>query len=89
MEKWIVYYLLAVNLVSFFVYGIDKLAAKMQKWRIPEKFLILMALIGGSIGAFVGMKCFHHKTRKAKFYIGVPVIFLLQCALLIYFKFGM
>lgn len=87
MEKWIAYYLLVVNLLTFFIYGIDKLLAKMQKWRIPERFLIGLALLGGSIGGFLGMKCFHHKTRKAKFYIGVPVILLLQCALIIYIKF--
>ena len=87
MEKWIAYYLLVVNLLTFFIYGIDKLLAKMQKWRVPERFLIGLALLGGSIGGFLGMKCFHHKTRKAKFYIGVPAILLLQCALIIYIKF--
>lgn len=87
MEKWTLYYLLALNLVAFLVYGVDKSAAKMQKWRIPEKFLLGLALIGGSVGAFLGMQFFHHKTRKMKFYVGVPVIFLLQCVLIIYFKF--
>ena len=87
MEKWFIYYLLVVNLLTFLVYGMDKLLAKMQKWRISEKILLGFAAFGGSVGAFAGMRCFHHKTRKAKFYIGVPVIFLLQCALLIYLRF--
>lgn len=87
MEKWIIYYFLVINLVTFLVYGIDKLAAKMQKWRIPEKVLLGFAVFGGSVGAFLGMQCFHHKTRKAKFFIGVPAIFLIQCAVVVYFKF--
>ena len=87
MEKYFFYYLLGVNLVTFLVYGIDKMAAKLQKWRISEKFLLSMALIGGSAGALLGMQSLRHKTKKAKFYIGVPVILLLQCTLLIYIKF--
>ncbi len=87
MEQWGGYYLLVMNLLTFLVFGIDKLAAKMQKWRVPEKTLLGLAVLGGSVGAFIGMRCFRHKTRKAKFSIGVPVIMFLQCVLLSYIKF--
>lgn len=81
MDKIFLYYLLGVNVLTVLSYGMDKLAAKMQKWRIPEKVLLSLVVIGGSIGAMIGMYGFHHKTRKAKFYIGVPVILFLQLAL--------
>ena len=59
-------------------FGVDKQKARRNKWRIPEKTLILSAVIGGSVGAILGMRFFHHKTRKARFAIGVPVILLVQ-----------
>ena len=70
--------LLIWNLLIFLIYGIDKSKAKRHLWRIPEKTLILSAVIGGSVGAILGMRFFHHKTRKARFAIGVPVILLVQ-----------
>lgn len=84
MTKIILIYLAAVNLVSFVMYGIDKYKAKKAKWRIPEATLLLMATIGGSIGAWAGMQVWHHKTLHKKFKYGVPVIFLLQIALTFY-----
>lgn len=84
MTKIILIYLAAVNLVTFVMYGIDKYKAKKAKWRIPEATLLLMAAIGGSIGARVGMQVWHHKTLHKKFKYGVPVIFLLQIALTFY-----
>lgn len=84
MTKIILIYLAAVNLVTFVMYGIDKYKAKKSKWRIPEATLLLMAAIGGSIGAWVGMQVWHHKTLHKKFKYGVPVIFLLQIALTFY-----
>ena len=84
MTKIILIYLAAVNLVTFVMYGIDKYKAKKAKWRIPEATLLLMAAIGGSIGAWVGMQVWHHKTLHKKFKYGVPVIFLLQIALTFY-----
>lgn len=72
------YYLLAVNILAFVLFGADKQKARRNAWRIPEKTLILSAVIGGSVGAILGMRFFHHKTRKAKFAIGVPVILLVQ-----------
>ncbi|MCR5388416.1 MAG: DUF1294 domain-containing protein [Lachnospiraceae bacterium] len=76
--KIIAGYLLAINIITFIVYGIDKQKAKYGKWRIPEVTLIGLALIGGSIGALTGMRAFHHKTRKAAFFVGIPVILALQ-----------
>ena len=81
MNDYIYYYLLAVNILAFVLFGVDKQKARRNKWRIPEKTLILSAVIGGSvgaIGAILGMRFFHHKTRKARFAIGVPVILLVQ-----------
>lgn len=79
-----IYYIAAINIIAFIVYGIDKLKAKKGYWRIPESTLLLLAAIGGSIGAWCGMMVWRHKTKHLKFRIGVPVIFLLQFALLVY-----
>ena len=76
--KCVTIYLVAINIVTFIIYGIDKYKAKNNRWRIPEATLILLAVIGGSIGALLGMNVFHHKTRKPKFYIGVPAILIIE-----------
>ena len=68
---------LILNGIVFLVYGVDKYKAVHNKWRIPETTLLVIAVIG-VIGAFAGMHVFHHKTRKPKFYVGVPVIFFLE-----------
>ena len=82
----LVIYLLAINIITFFVYGIDKLKAKQSWWRIPESTLISLAVIGGSLGAWLGMRAWHHKTQHKKFRYGIPAIILIQLAiaLLIY-----
>ena len=72
-----------INVVTFALYGIDKWKAKKGAWRVPEKTLLILALIGGSAGAIAGMMCFRHKIRKAKFIITVPVIFVVEVILLI------
>ena len=77
-------YLLAVNITSFLLYGIDKYKAKKGRWRISEATLLLMAVIGGSIGAWVGMRLWHHKTMHKKFKYGIPVIIIFQVALAVY-----
>ena len=77
-------YLLAVNITSFLLYGIDKYKAKKGRWRIPEATLLPMAVIGGSIGAWVGMRIWHHKTMHQKFKYGIPIIIILQVALAVY-----
>ena len=78
------YYLLAINAVAFIMYGIDKYKAKKAKWRIPEATLLLLAVLGGSIGAWMGMKVWHHKTKHKKFKYGIPAILLIQIALMTY-----
>ena len=75
---------LLLNAVSFLLFGLDKWKAKHGRWRIPESTLLLSAALGGSTGAFLGMKMFHHKTRKAKFYLGVPALWIIQVILLWY-----
>ena len=77
-------YLLAINAVTFIVYGIDKYKAKKAKWRISEATLLLLAVLGGSVGAWVGMKVWHHKTMHKKFKYGIPAILLIQIALMAY-----
>lgn len=81
MKEYIIIYLLAVNIVAFLLYGLDKQKARMNRWRISERVLIMAAVAGGSVGAYAGMKMFSHKTKKPKFYLGVPVIILLQTVL--------
>lgn len=87
LYKILIVYLCVINLVTFFVYGLDKLKAKRDKWRIPERVLFLLAVFGGTVGAFLGMSIFHHKTQKWKFKLGIPLIFAVQIALVIYFVY--
>ena len=82
--KYLLIYLALINLVTLIVYGADKRKAKKGKWRVPEKTLFLLAIIGGSIGALAGMYLFHHKTKHWYFKWGIPVILLLQIALAVY-----
>ena len=81
--QYLKYFLIAFaawNLVVFFIYGIDKLRAKKDRWRISEKTLLLLALFFGGTGALLGMGVFHHKTLHRKFQIGVPLLALLNYA---------
>ena len=78
------YCLTAINAITFLVYGVDKLRAKKGKWRIPETTLLLLAIIGGSIGAWFGMKVWHHKTMHKKFKYGIPLIIIFQLGVLLY-----
>ena len=80
----LIYYILCINVVTLIVYGIDKYKAKKAKWRISEATLLLLAILGGSIGAWIGMKIWHHKTMHKKFKYGVPTILLIQIAAMIY-----
>ena len=77
-------YLAAINVVTFFMYGVDKWKAKRSKWRVSETALIWMAVLGGSIGAWLGMKVWHHKTQHKKFKYGIPLILLAQIALAVW-----
>ena len=74
-------YLASINVVTFFLYGVDKWKAKRDKWRVSETVLIWMAVLGGSIGAWLGMKTWHHKTQHAKFKYGLPIILIAQVAI--------
>ena len=76
--------LLTLNLLTFIIYGIDKFKAKKAKWRISEATLILLAVIGGSIGAWLGLQVWRHKTQHKKFFIGIPMILTLQVIATIY-----
>ena len=77
-------WLAAINLVTFAVYGIDKAKAKRGAWRVPEKTLFLLPLLGGSLGALLGMRVFHHKTKHWYFVWGIPLILLAQLALAVW-----
>ena len=77
-------YLLAANIISFILYGIDKYKAKNGRWRISEVTLLMMTVLGGSIGAWAGMRLWHHKTMHKKFKYGIPLIITLQVALMVY-----
>lgn len=79
-----VVYLMIVNVSSFIVYGIDKYKAKKGKWRIPETTLLLLAVMGGSVGALAGIKVLHHKTMHNKFKYGIPFIIFAQIAMVLY-----
>ena len=81
-------YLGAVNIIGFLIMGIDKLKARKRGFRIPEATLFLVALMGGSVGSIIGMYLFRHKTRHRKFTIGMPIILLLQIALIAFLIFG-
>ena len=82
-------YWTAMNVVTFFLFGMDKRKAKRSKWRIEEATLLWWAALGGSVGALFGMKFWHHKTQHRKFTWGVPAILVLQIALVgaIYYYF--
>ena len=71
-------YLVIINVLGFLIMGLDKAKAKKQKYRISENTLLFVALIGGSLGSYLGMYCFHHKTKHVKFYIGMPLILFIQ-----------
>ena len=84
MANALLYYLIVITVVTFFVYGIDKWKAKQGSWRISETTLLILAVIGGSIGALLGMKVWHHKTMHKKFRYGLPLILIIQIILIGY-----
>lgn len=84
MTRLLLYYLLAVNLLTFATYGIDKYKARHARWRVREASLLLLAALGGSIGALLGMHLFRHKTQHKKFRYGVPLILLVQAAVAVF-----
>ncbi len=87
IQKAAIIYLVLVNLVSFCLFYTDKQKAIHQRWRISEKTLFLSAILGGSIGALLGMYLFRHKTRHLSFVIGIPLILAAQI-LILFFLFS-
>lgn len=83
MKKFILIYLIVINIIAFAMMGIDKSKAIKRRWRIPEKSLFLSAVLGGSIGAIAGMQLFRHKTKHTKFVIGMPAILILQIVIIV------
>lgn len=77
----LLFYLGAVNLTAFVLFGIDKRRARRHRWRIPERRLFMAALAGGSLGALAGMYGFRHKTRHKLFAWGVPLLLVLQAGI--------
>jgi uncharacterized membrane protein YsdA (DUF1294 family) len=87
MQETIVYYLIIINIVTFLVYGIDKWKAWKTMWRIREASLLMVAVLGGSIGAWLGMKVWHHKTQHKKFRYGIPAIIIIQLVIIGFFLY--
>ncbi len=82
MEKIIVLYLIVINFIGIIIMASDKSKAKHHAFRIPERVLFFVAIIGGSIGTWAGMYMFRHKTKHWYFVIGIPAILALQIALI-------
>lgn len=82
--KLLIVYLMIINALAFFLMLTDKQKAAKKAWRIPEATLMGVAAIGGSLGAILGMQLFRHKTRHIKFAVGLPVLLILQIALLVF-----
>lgn len=83
--RYLLYWCLTLSLADFVLMGADKRRARREKWRVPEKWFFLLALLGGSPGAILGMYAFRHKTRRWYFKWGLPAILLLQLLALWYF----
>ena len=83
--RLLIIYLLIINALGFLLMLIDKYKARKNLWRIPEKTLLGVALMGGSIGSFAGMQIFRHKTKHPQFYIGIPIIMAVQLIAVAYF----
>ena len=81
MNKWLSVYLVIINIIAFAMYGIDKRRANRGEWRISEMALLGVAIIGGSVGAILGMFVFRHKTQHWYFRYGLPLILLVQVAI--------
>jgi len=85
--KWLAGYLIIMNLCGILFMYIDKNRARKHQWRISEKTLFLVALLGGSIGSILGMRMFRHKTKHWQFKVGMPAILMVQLALLFFFLY--
>lgn len=88
LTKIFVLYLIGMNLYGFCLMGWDKKKARKDQWRVPEKKLLSVALFGGSLGCWIGMQEFRHKTKHRIFSVGIPVIFFVQLVILLYLFTG-
>ena len=86
LDKIVVIYLIAINIIAFILYGVDKIKAVAGKWRVTEISLIGVAAVGGCFGAFIGMRVWHHKTRKLMFQLLVPFLMFIWIAIILYWK---
>lgn len=84
-EKYILIYLIIINLLTFIVFALDKIYAIKKKWRYKEVSLLGMCLVGGAIGGFLAMHLFRHKTKKKVFVIGVPLIIIIHLFIILWF----
>lgn len=87
MDSYIIYitlYLISINLITFILFWNDKRRSKRTGRRIPEKMLLGLCVIGGSVGGILGMQVFHHKTKHLQFSLGMPIILILQVGLVIF-----
>lgn len=82
-------YLIIINILGFLIMGVDKHKAKMGDRRIPENTLFTFTILGGGVGTIAGMYVFHHKTKKMKFKIGMPLILILEILIFVYLKYIM
>lgn len=84
LEMYVICYLCAINIIGFVLMGLDKWKAKHKKWRIAEKTLFLVGIVGGSPGCWLGMYIFRHKTKHWQFVVGMPIIFIVQAAVILF-----
>jgi uncharacterized membrane protein YsdA (DUF1294 family) len=84
MLVMLIYYFLTINVLTFIVYGVDKWKTRQGRWRVPEATLLGLAALGGSVGAWLAMQLFRHKTQHKKFSYGVPILFVLQLAAVVF-----
>ena len=82
--KYLYLYLVIINAIGFFLMLADKQKARKNRWRIPEKVLLSVAAIGGSLGSLIGMRLVRHKTKHAAFFIGIPIFLFAHILLLIF-----
>ena len=88
--KWLIIYIIVINIISLFAMGVDKRRAVKNKWRISEKALFLFVVLGGGIGGTIGMYMFHHKTKHWYFVLGFPLITIIEYigSIMLYFIFN-
>lgn len=77
-------YLILINVLCFILFYIDKRRARNKEWRISEAFLFGASFLGGAFGSIIGMKTFHHKTKKKRFIIGLPILFIFNIIIIMY-----